>query len=579
MIPNVTDKLTGFLLFVALLFIFWFSPVAQVTDSKFALLLSHSLWQQHTFTFDHYNFPPADIGVHATGVLYQLHEVNGHVYYILPVGTAVLSAPFVRVAEACGLSPVNPDGSYNEKQEERLQHGLASLLMAFLGAIFYFTARLKLSRWLSIIIALSGALGTQIWSTASRGMWAHTWNALLWGVIAWLLLKAAVSDKKPQPFLLATLLSWTYFVRPTSAMGIIAVTIYVCWYYRSMFTLYAATGAAWFALFLYWSWTHFGAFFPEYYQAGRLDFSVFGTALAGHLISPARGLLIYVPALFFLGYLLWRGWRELPHKGLAILALACVGGQLFSASAYPHWWGGNCYGPRFLTDLAAWFVLLAVLALAAKDKWRAGEVATGALLLSLSLFMNGRGATSWDTWNWNSIPDDINKTQQRLWDWRQPPFLAGLLRPPPPVNVPQLTLPARVDFTQTNSAPHLWYGWSGPEPTARWSDGAEAAVLFNLAAPTDATLSLNLGAFLAPGRLEEQLVTVELNGIVLDTLRLNSSALETYSFNLRREWLQATPNILKLKLPNAAAPASFTTTPDEGDQRFLGVRVAWLELR
>jgi hypothetical protein len=500
--------------------------------------------------------------------LYQLHKVNGHVYYIMPVGGSILSAPFVRVAELADFSPVKADGSYHAAGEERLQSLLAALLMAAAGALLYFTARLAASTNASLVIALAGALGTPVWSAASRGMWSHTWNTLLWAIVAYLLLKAAARDEIPNTLLLATVLSWTYFTRPTSAIGIIAVTIYVCWRYRSAFLPYAAAGAAWFALFLYWSWSHFGAFFPEYYQAGRLDFSVFGTALAGQLISPGRGLLVYVPALFFLAYLLARGWRDLPHKPLAALALACAGGQLFSAAAYPHWWGGTSYGPRFLTETVVWFALLAALA---TRKLRLAELAAGALLLAVSLFMNGRGAASWDAWRWNSVPAHIDQTPQRLWDWRQPPFLAGLQTPPRP-DAPQLSLPAKIDVTSEAAAPFLWYGWSATDPQARWSERREAAILFNLKEPAAVTLSINLGPHLIPGQLAEQRATVELNGVMLDTLRLNSDTMETYNFQLRREWFTAAPNVLKFKLPDAAAP-------NAEDHRLLGVRVAWLELK
>jgi hypothetical protein len=571
---TLSSTLAGFTLFATLLAIFWLSPVIQVTDAKFGLLVSHNLLHRRTFTLDHFAFPKSDIGVHATGVLYQLHEANGHVYYIMPQGSSILSAPFVGLAETFGLTPVNPDGSYNEKQEARLQHALAAFLMAALGWLFYCAARLLLPVPASLAVALGGSLGTQIWSTASRGMWAHTWNSLLWGLVAWLLLRAAARETKPQPVLLATILSWAYFTRPTSAVGIIAVSVYVLWFYRAALVPYAATGGAWLALFLYWSRSHFGAFFPEYYQAGRLDFSVFGTALAGHLISPGRGLLVYVPASLFVVYLLARRWRELPHKALAVLALACIGGQLFTASAYPHWWGGNSFGPRFLTDLTPWLVLLAILCLAAQRRRRV-ELAAGLLLLALSIFINGRGALSWQTWYWNSVPDNINTNPHRLWDWRQPQFMAGLLRPPLPAKVPPNT---RIDFTQNAATPFLWYGWSGPEPSARWSDGTEAAVVFN-AEPTDAMLEINLGAFIVPGRLAEQTVTLELNGQTLDTLRLSTDNMETYTFRLRPEWLAATPDVLRFHIPQAAAPAAFTDTPEEGDQRLLGVRVDWLEIK
>jgi hypothetical protein len=45
---------------------------------------------------------------------------------------------------------------------------------------------------------------------------------------------------------------------------------------------------------------------------------------------------------------------------------------------------------------------------------------------------------------------------------------------------------------------------------------------------------------------------------------------------LPREWLRA-DNILRLSLPHAAAPASLEAAST--DQRKLGVRVAWLEIR
>ena len=570
------DRLTGGALFVAALCVFWWSPVTQMTDSKFALLVSHSLWHNHSFTLDTYPLPRADVGAHGAGVLYQLHEVKGHVYYLLPPGTSVLSVPYLVAAEAFGYSVTNTDGTPDAVREEFLQARLAGLLMALLAVILFATARLLLPRGLSVTVALGGVLGTQVWSTASRALWAHTWDTLLWGLVAWLLLAAAVRGRRPHPLALATLLAWTYFVRPTSALGIIAVTIYVFRHYRASIIPYAVTGAAWAGLFGVWSWQHFGTLLPEYYQAGRLDFSVFGTALAGHLFSPSRGLLIYVPVLWFVGYLLARYRQTLPHKSLAYLSGAVIAGQLFSVAAYPHWWGGNSFGPRFLTDLAAWFVLLAILGLAARTgRGKRWEIIAGVVLLALSVFINGRGALSWDTWRWNSQPQDINKATWRLWDWRQPQFLAGLVRPPLPPVLPQLPTPARIDFTKADATPFLWYGWSGPDDAARWSDGTEAEIIFACPAPVSGKLSINLAPFLVPERLEMQPVTLELNGQTIGTLELTSGEMATYEFPVE----PGTRNVLRLKIPRAAAPAAFSDTPNEGDQRLLGVRVAWLEIR
>jgi hypothetical protein len=56
----------------------------------------------------------------------------------------------------------------------------------------------------------------------------------------------------------------------------------------------------------------------------------------------------------------------------------------------------------------------------------------GALLLLLSVFINGRGAFSPDTAKWNDYPLNVDKRPERLWDWRYPQFAAGLVATPLP---------------------------------------------------------------------------------------------------------------------------------------------------
>ncbi len=66
---------------------------------------------------------------------------------------------------------------------------IAALLMASLVIIFFRTALLLLDwRW-SAAIAIGAGFGTQMWSTASRGMWSHTWEMTLSGLVIYLLLR------------------------------------------------------------------------------------------------------------------------------------------------------------------------------------------------------------------------------------------------------------------------------------------------------------------------------------------------------------------------------------------------------
>jgi hypothetical protein len=127
------------------------------------------------------------------------------------------------------------------------------------------------------------------------------------------------------------------------------------------------------------------------------------------------------------------------------LGLATITGHLIVVSSFNHWWGGHSFGPRFTTGLVPWFVLLGILGTSAMLKWRAereatvslmgwrAQLACGALLLVTSAFINTRGATSHATWLWNSKPIGIDEHPERLWDWSQPQFLAGILPGPPPV--------------------------------------------------------------------------------------------------------------------------------------------------
>jgi hypothetical protein len=434
-------SLAGLLIFVLTLSVFIFSRIRQVADSHYSMLLSQSLLSHRSFTLDAYALPryePVWWGYYfKNGPVYQLEVADGHLYYHLPPGSSVLSAPFVAAFNLLGVSAANPDGSYDSRGEMIIEAGLAALLMAALAVIFFYTARLALPLPWSVAVAGGFALGTQVYSTASRALWSDTWGILLLGIAVFLLLRNEIGKRVFNPVCLATLLAWTYFVRPTFSVHIAAISVYLFTFYRRLFLPYALTGAAWLALFVCYSWLHFGRLLPSYYSASRLQFDSFWEALAGNLISPARGLLVYVPVLLFVFCLLARYWRTLSHRRLVWLTTAIIVGHLVAISSFNHWWGGHSFGPRFSTGLVPWFVLLAVLALRAMLDWRkkhpaasrAGwraQLACGALLLVASLFINTRGAASHATWLWNSRPEEIDQHPERLWDWSQPQFLAGI---------------------------------------------------------------------------------------------------------------------------------------------------------
>jgi hypothetical protein len=371
------DVRLGLIIFAVTFVLFIFSPVRSLADSKYSLIVSQSLLKHGSFAIDRFALPrldPKDNGAYVSnGNIYQQEWVGGRLYYYLPPGSSVLSLPYVALMNLFGVSVMNEDGTYNIDKEVKLQVGLAAILMATLAMVFYFTTRLVLPPGWSMLVAFGGTLGTQVWSTTSRVLWSDTWGIFILGLVVWMLLAEAVGKTRLRPVLLASLLSWAYFVRPTNAIPIFGLTVYVLIFHRRLFIPYALTGFLWLALFIVYSWAHFGQLLPNYYLASRLTFSHFGEALGGNLISPSRGLLIYVPVLLAVFYLLARYRKKLVFRRLVLLSLSIIVAHWIITSGFPHWWGGYSYGPRLMAGVVPWLVLLGILGVQAMLRTRDGQ--------------------------------------------------------------------------------------------------------------------------------------------------------------------------------------------------------------
>ena len=429
----------GFLVFLATFIVFRLSSVHTVSDSKYSMLFSQQLLWHGSFSFERDNFPqlkPGNPGEARAGgdtLPYQLQQVGTRIYYLYPPGAPVLSIPYVALMNAVGVSAIDQNGTYDDQGETRLQAGLAALLMSGLAVVIFHTSRLLLPYGWSWLITAAAAFGTQMWSTTSRAVWADTWGIFVLGFVVWLLLRAEVKPVRHRPLLLATLLSWLYFVRPTYCVPIVAVTLYLFFYHRSILLPYLVAGGAWLAAFVGYSQFHFGQTLPLYYKTD-LSFGQFWEALAGNLVSPSRGLLIYVPVLAFVAYLLLRYRGRWVMRRFVWLSLAVITVHLVVISGIAPWHGGHCYGPRLSTGVVPWFVFLGILAVKTRLQWRhtnplsdsqlrwRTEWILGALLLLCSITLHGIGGMSPRHWRWNVLPTNVDVTPERIWDWNHPQF-------------------------------------------------------------------------------------------------------------------------------------------------------------
>lgn len=422
------------ILLVAVFAIFANFGPHSMTDGKYSMLVSENVIYHHRFSFDELSMPRrppfARQGIQANGYPYQVEERNGKLLYVYPVGSSLLSIPFVVLMNIAGASAHNSEGGYFEAGDQYIQGMLAALLMAVMAVIFLRTALLLLPLTWSLVLTLGGVFSTQIWSTASRVLWSHTWQLLLIGLAIYLLLSAEEEQYvHRRTVLLATLLSWAYFVRPTSSIPIMGIGAYVILSRPKEFITLAVTGAAWLALFVVYSMVLSGQPLPSYYLF-HLSSGKLWEGLAGNLVSPSRGLLLYVPSSAFVLALVAYYWRYIPHRGLAVLSIFIIVVHTLVISTDPNWWGGHCYGARLTIDAIPWFFLLAVLGCKRlleepSTRLKKSAVVLGILSLLLGAAINGRGALSQSANDWvNGPPADVDQMPSRIWDWSHPQFLS-----------------------------------------------------------------------------------------------------------------------------------------------------------
>jgi hypothetical protein len=423
----------GGILFVATFCVFFFSPVHYASDSDYSMLLSESIIARHTIDLNGYAIPrfqPLESsGVNESGYTWQLSLVGDRLLYNRPYGSSVLSLPFVALLKVLGVSPVGPQGGFDEAGEVVVERTVSALLMASLTCIFLWTGLQFLPLSWAATVAAGAALGTPIWSTATRALWSHTWEVFLAGTLIALIVKTEVARRSFPSVLAATLLSWMYFVRPTSSIPALAVAGYVLIKHRKAFPALVVTGAGWLLGFVAWNDWVWGEALPRYYRFVRpFTHPGFFLRFAGVLLSPSHGFLVSVPVVLFVFYLTTRYWLVVENQGLAALALAVSAAHLVLISAWLVWWGGG-YGARLCTDLVPWLVLLAILGCRALIDGEPAAprrrcVAWGIALLILSVGMNAPGALSPAANAWDSTG--------RLWDLRHPQFLAWILPPAAP---------------------------------------------------------------------------------------------------------------------------------------------------
>jgi hypothetical protein len=446
-----------FLISAIVFLVYMFKPgVIQASDSTWSPHVVASLIYDQDLYLDEY--------YHWLDIMdfFGVTKVGDRFLPYFPTGGSVLAVPQMVILDA--LLPELRETSLQDYLATngphnpfilKLQLINASLMVALSAGVMFLIGREYLRTPYSILLTVTYAFATSTYSTASRAMWQHGPSMLLLAIALLILVKAR---HRPQIVAFAALpLTAAYIVRPTNSISLIILTLYVLFRYREQFLRYVLLAMLLAVPFLISNMVLFNALLPPYFAASRLGSLTISEALAGMLISPSRGLFIFSPILLLAiyGIILKRfryGLEPLDWALILILVLHWV-----VVSAFVHWWGGHSYGPRFFTDIMPFIVyfLIPVLSLI-ELKYESTGIRVGlsslyAVLLLLSVLIHYRGATSVAAYNWNSVPDNIDRNPQRIWDWSDPQFLRGLGQHLIAITHDQLI----ADPTKTNSAQPL----------------------------------------------------------------------------------------------------------------------------
>lgn len=438
---------TGAAVFALALGLYLQGTKAELLDSRYALLVSESLISRGSWDVAPHLGPPATSveGEEARrrawirrgrgggpGPYQLVREGEARLYYF-PPGTPLLSAPLLAAARPFGYGVLHPDGRYAYQKERQLQEVLAPLVTAGALVLLLGVARRELPWGWSLGIVLSAAVGSSLWSVASRMLWSHTWSVVLLAA-AWLELLRWEDGGKPRPAWLGALLVAAFWVRPTNALVALGVTLVVALRHRRALLRLIATGALGLAAFVATALAVWGEPLPPYFSAERTSEISAADALdslAGLLVSPTRGLFSFSPILLLIpiAFAVWGIPRS--RRLLALVAVAILSAHLALYGIWEHWWAGSSYGPRLLTDFVPFLVWLGALALrSAREGPRPGWlkpvlVAVAIPLLAWSALSHGAGVFSRRIMHSTSMSGG-RSDPHLLWQWRRAPALQQL---------------------------------------------------------------------------------------------------------------------------------------------------------
>lgn len=413
--PTVAGTRPAWLL-AAVAFVVYVSSLHQTVsgDTVPTRLLAFSLVREHDLDLDEFPWLRPDV----RWPYFLDRGRNGHVVSHYPVASALLAAPLAAPVvwwqRALGVDDDDVRFRLATLVVERVT---AALIAAASVGMVYLAAAQVASAPVAVALAAGYAFGSSTWSLSGQALWQHGLAQLSLAGMSLALLGPPTRRNGVAAGGWAAL---AVAARPIMLFAALVAAAFV-WRERrrhvGSFLIPAAAGAVLLLAYnLVWLGTPNGGYHGGAFAVPRLEY------LAGLLFSPSRGLLIFSPlaALAVSSFLCATSPAARWLKWLGVV----IAGHLALFTCFSIWWAGNCYGPRYLTDVLPACALCAVPAVERLWRRRAGRALLG-VVAAWSVAVQAIGAYC-DDGTWNTSPVFVDHAPQRLWDWRDAHTLRAL---------------------------------------------------------------------------------------------------------------------------------------------------------
>ena len=421
-ILDIKPRRLWMLLLCGFLFFLYNSNLHRLStnDTLPARLLPFSLLVDGSLYLDNWVEPYRQRSAHF-GLPYFVSESRGHWMSSYPILTPLVITPLY-VVPAWWLSqqPDTVPASTISLIADTMEKLSASLIAALSAGVLYLALGKVVSTPGSLLIALVYGMASSTWSVSSQALWTHGLTQLAFAFLLWALLRDPASWG--YGFWVGLALAFAAANRPPNVLMAVALLIYFALRQRHQLLAFCAplviVGLGVLAYNLHFFGSVLGASPDAVRTSGALDIFLQGSAgkgIAGLLLSPNKGLLVFMPWTIFALWGAVRLWRQRnfawgPYVIVGAVALFLVYAQ------YDRWWGGWCFGPRYLTDLLPFlaFSLIAVL-----PRIQAAPLLQIAFALAIvvAVWVQVVGTYYYPGGQWDSQPLDVDTHPERTWDW------------------------------------------------------------------------------------------------------------------------------------------------------------------